>query len=371
IDKRKQCPSAEFVELFLASTWPDLDSITITDQCKPLFTSEQYYQILQASSSPSLSVPFITTTAAATTVPAGATLLPCERRLYQRNRRSMRRLDVKTAEGILPSTFELLRNLHFETIQKIDLIYCEGNTSQWSIQILTSCPGLESFRAKGIKAQDILQASQQRPWACRGLRELTVFIDMGFQNNGPNRRFTPEELVQCRSIFRLLADLRELHTLDMLTSYAYACDPCNLNYHRDPHHPRHLLVPLPIRLKAGLDLMQNSTKLEKVWFWGGRQYLPKRELNWMVLNWKRLKNLAGGGRIRLGAPKSLEDKYIWAKPLQNWLNELGISTLGTRYEQYAENMSSPEKYEDCCGASDSDDEEGREREAESEAANAQ
>ncbi|KAF9205521.1 hypothetical protein BGZ49_003912 [Haplosporangium sp. Z 27] len=59
IDKRKSCPSAEFVELFLASTWPDLDSITITDQCKPLFSRDQYHQILQGFSNSSSDSPTV------------------------------------------------------------------------------------------------------------------------------------------------------------------------------------------------------------------------------------------------------------------------------------------------------------------------
>ena len=50
--------------------------------------------------------------------------------------------------------------------------------------------------------------------------------------------------------------------------------------------PKPYLAPLPLRLKAGLDLMAGSTKLKNVAFWGRKEAVHMKELEWMVQHWK-------------------------------------------------------------------------------------
>jgi hypothetical protein len=96
-------------------------------------------------------------------------------------------------------------------LEKLDLRRYNGNTSTAAIQVLSSCPNLKSFLAKGVHAQDILNTEEgNRPWVCHGLKELGIFIDMGFENNGSYRRFTDDELNQCQAIFRRLATFKQL-----------------------------------------------------------------------------------------------------------------------------------------------------------------
>ncbi|KAG0206220.1 hypothetical protein BGX31_002823, partial [Mortierella sp. GBA43] len=165
-----------FCELLEEGTWPELDSILVIANLK----HEMYERLLRSIKRPL-------------------------RQLSAYNRET-------TAE-----TFELYRP-HFGTLEKLDLRWYNGNTSTAAIQVLSSCPNLKSFLAKGVHAQDILNTEEgNRPWVCHGLKELGIFIDMGFENNGSYRRFTDDELNQCQAIFRRLATFKQLRSLDMLS----------------------------------------------------------------------------------------------------------------------------------------------------------
>ncbi|KAF9367852.1 hypothetical protein BGX21_007022, partial [Mortierella sp. AD011] len=114
---------SDFKKLFLASTWKDLDSISIIGELG-VHTDESYRQMLQASKKP------------------------------------IRRFEVYIP-GIQQETFNVLRTRHFATLETFNCKNSPMNTSPWVIELLTSCPGLQRLHAKIVYARDIVAA---KPW---------------------------------------------------------------------------------------------------------------------------------------------------------------------------------------------------------------
>ncbi|KAF9925318.1 hypothetical protein BGZ65_007818 [Modicella reniformis] len=307
--------SVEFCKRFIASTWPDLSAVSINGYLSEM-TTEFYIQVIKSVKQP------------------------------------LRQFDLKRMSPT--PIYDILKTQHFKSLEAIDLRLCQGDKSDWVLEILNSCPTLQRFQAKILRAQDFLKA--KKPWVCRQLQELVVFIDMGFPDNGPNRKLTEEELEQCRMVFRQLAILKELRVLDTLTTYNAAYNITHEDYHRT-NHLRFSLVALPMRLNAGLDLLVGFTKLEEVSFWGGKHVVHKKELLWMIKHWKWLKTLTGGWRVLTGTVKLVQDKYFWDGRLRTWLSEQGIQTTGSRYEQYRENELDSANCGDCCLPQDEEPEE--------------
>ncbi|KAG0226495.1 hypothetical protein B0O80DRAFT_247339 [Mortierella sp. GBAus27b] len=305
-----------FTRYLSDSTWPVLDSITIGG-CHFGITDAEYRRMLQAS------------------------------------KRPLRRLEL-TRASMGPETYDVLRTGHFSVLETIDLLNCTEETSQWTVQVLTSCPGLRRIKAKFLKAKDVLQSN--KPWVCHGLQEFELFIDMGFSDRGPYRRLTEEELGQCRAIFTHLAGLKELRVLEMLSTYPFASWVSNVFIGNKSSLRTHL-VSLPFRLQAGLGLLAGLTKLQKVGFWSGRHETPMKELQWMVQHWTRLEYLASGCVVLTTGPAHLipVNECAWSGQQTQWLQERMISTSGSRYQIYEEWDEELGEYEDCCGMSESEE----------------
>ncbi|KAK3810066.1 MAG: quinon protein alcohol dehydrogenase-like superfamily [Benniella sp.] len=301
----RPCIAQSFLHLMEAGTWPDLNTIIVYGGRPPL-ASATYTRMVRAV------------------------------------RRSLRQLTFDSP-SIEEDTFQAFRTLHFSTLEELDLMRCSGSTDAWAVQVLTSCPRLRWFRAKGINAQDLLSPGEgSRPWICHGLEELYISIDMGFKDNGANRQMTDEELGQCRAVFRKLASLKELRVLDTRTTQI----PTRPEY---PYRLQHPSVPLPIRLKAGLDELKTLTRLETFHFWCGRHVIYRKEIEWMVDHWKRLRAVAGGWMVPVDS--TLRSKFTLIQEMGPWLKKRGVTTIGRFYEDDLDWEAVSHDFEDCCGES--------------------
>ncbi|KAG0226496.1 hypothetical protein B0O80DRAFT_469615 [Mortierella sp. GBAus27b] len=303
-----EIPIQAFIQCLSDSTWPVLDSIWIMDYNYTV-TDVEYRQVLQAS------------------------------------KQALRRSEIIRA-SMGPETYDVLRTGHFSVLETIDLLNCTEETSQWTVQVLTSCPGLRKIKAKFLKAKDVLQSN--KPWVCHGLQEFELFIDMGFSDGGQYRRLTEEELRQCRAIFMHLAGLKELRVLEMLSTHPSKLWTSDLSVGNKSLW-RTQLMSLPFRFKAGLGLLAGLTKLETLGIWSGRHEMPMKELRWMVQHWPRLKYFASGCIVLATGPFQLLDECAWSGPQTQWLQKQMISTLGSRYQIFKEWDEELGEYEDCCG----------------------
>lgn len=287
---RYSFPIVMFTKLFKDSTWPELDYIVIR-QYPGVVLDEKY------------------------------------RYLLQEFKRPLRRLDIKL-NMMETTTFQLIRTHHFATLESIDLTHGSRDTSDWTIQALTSCPGLRKLKSVVIHVQDMLESDL--PWVCHGLQKLDVFMDMGFPNKEPTRRFTEKELEQCRRVYKRLAGLKELRVMDFLAGYMETCSKGNIPYNNPYVSP----ISLPLRLDGGLDLLAHCTKIERLRFWGGSEPVDQLELNWMTDHWKELNLLCGAWALPSGTGYDVYDKYFWEGNVKEWLNERGIRTDGSFYAEY-------------------------------------
>ncbi|KAF9355216.1 hypothetical protein BGX26_006834 [Mortierella sp. AD094] len=292
-----------FCDLYAASTWPDLDWIVVLTFLK----DEDLVKLLQAAKKP------------------------------------FRRLDFGYSK-MQPETFELFRQSHFSTIQRINLLNFKRLKRNWVVQVLASCPSLECFRADEIGTREILESE---PWVCKRLRVFRVFIYVDISDSGYNRKFTREELQQFRAVYRRLAFLKELKELDMLPTYTRAMMAAQAE--------GHTLVPLPLCLKAGLGQLSELTKLEKISFWSGKQATFKEELVWMVDCWKRLKNFTGAWYVRPNATMDSQDRFATSDKLKMWMREQRIDISSCRYIPYIIESPDDTPCDDMCGPSDGDD----------------
>ncbi|KAF9199259.1 hypothetical protein BGZ49_010653 [Haplosporangium sp. Z 27] len=292
---------SEFCDLYAASAWPELDWIVIERS----LADDSLSRILQAAKKP------------------------------------FRRLDFSFS-NIQPSTFQLLRERHFSTIRKISLMNHSRHKRRWAIDVLTSCPLLEIFKVDDVTAQEI---SESGPWICKGLKKLVAFIDMGFKDNANNRRLTPEELEQCHEVYSRLAWLKELQVLDMLNSYIGA----NIA----AREQMRTLVPLPVRLKAGLGQLAGLIKIKDICFWNGRQAIHKKELVWMIDHWKRFKSITCGWQALPRHDAYQVFAYHPKGRLSEWLAAGGIEASRCLY--YNESQPDEQPCEDWCETSESED----------------
>ncbi|KAF9428209.1 hypothetical protein BGZ76_002020 [Entomortierella beljakovae] len=269
--------------------------------------------------------------------------------------------DLK-ASSIVDRYLELCTD-HFSTLQTIDLHDVmnrtfkrynskvpDMGTNSWTIQILTSCPVLEVLKSKVLTRDDIVSSGR---WVCRRLKKLSVYINMGVTTNGNHGRFTTGELQDCQYIYQKLADLEELQELDMrgqFGAYGYVNQANKVVY-------RCSLVPLPLRLKAGLGYLSRLSKLESLTFWGEFHPVPKKELMWMLDHWKRLRRILGSYRIAWRTAPLVKDRYLWEGELYHWLTSKGIHVSCHREEHLPRyKWISEVKYVDRCGLSDDEEE---------------
>ncbi|KAG0228284.1 hypothetical protein BGX31_006633 [Mortierella sp. GBA43] len=123
-----------FLELMVARTWPDLDSLVM----RWLYVPEDDI----------------------------AKIIPSIQRII--------RLEFGLPTTLGPSSLDLLQ-LHFPTLRKVNFKsqYGPHHCCPIAITVLTSCPTLEAFCSSRIYGTSIVEG---KPWVCLGLKDLDVEI---------------------------------------------------------------------------------------------------------------------------------------------------------------------------------------------------
>jgi len=245
-------PLKEFARYLAAMTWPELDSITIKGWNE--VSDKEYAVILQAAQRP------------------------------------LKVLDLNL-RCLGADSFTLLRQSHFKTLTKVNLLQAKNSTSDpsnspedsvsgWVQEVLESCPSLERIVARIITAQDIMNG---QPWVCLRLEEFKVMIDMEFKGRalerGPKRpKYTEDEENQCRAIYGQLGRLTQLRSLNM---HYWSWSP-----------DRNTIFPLPLELRVGLGQLCRLKDIERIDYYGS-QDMRMVDLEWMLQHWPHLQLLHG------------------------------------------------------------------------------
>ncbi|KAF8974809.1 hypothetical protein BGZ46_009715 [Entomortierella lignicola] len=163
-----------------------------------------------------------------------------------------------------PLAFQAL-SLHFPTLTKLVIATCNDVTSIMVRDILCSCPCLEHFQAKTVKAKDIVEGGD---WACNSLRVLFVHIE-----------FSESEQSLQPKIFQRLSSLVLL---------------CSLSIGLDNYRSGETLsYGLDIRLSKGLQLLSTLKQLRYLNVKGTIQSVGENDAKWISENLKSLKQFYG------------------------------------------------------------------------------
>ncbi|KAG0317370.1 hypothetical protein BGZ97_005488 [Linnemannia gamsii] len=332
-DRHRLFPTQQFIDAFedtpdSPTTWPHLDSITIRGHSNWI-SGENLLQILTSARQP------------------------------------LRRLDTMY-HAIQPVSFEMLRTRHFATIQTIDLANTAPNlASKWIIVVLEICSSLERIKANVVTGRDIIKS---KPWACQGLQEWIMAIDMDFDGlsieqdpttatdtatagsepnptstdlpdslfpptiNVPTCRLTKQERQACRAVYKRFSTLTRLREFDVLT-----CQYTSISgtpRHMSNSNPTSRIISLPLRLDFGLHYLSNLTQLETFCFWNGCTQVRHKEVEWILEHWKGLKRLRGGFSIPRHKYQMAYLEHSWLAVFKPILDKHGVSTEGSKYQRY-------------------------------------
>ncbi|KAF9993026.1 hypothetical protein BGZ79_002373 [Entomortierella chlamydospora] len=197
--------------------------------------------------------------------------------------RTLEKLDVSTTKfGGL--AFNALKN-HFLTLQVLNILNCPNLTSANILEILVSCPHLQSLSAERIYAQ-YLDPNQE--WPCRKtLQSLSIEFELA-QEPSPGESSvttamgkTPRELNE--TVFACLGQLRELKHLTI--GYPEYFD---FRRTRTP-----AVLRLGIQLSKGLKKLAGLKRLNHFSMGALTGSLGAKEVGWMMNNWPNLVVLEG------------------------------------------------------------------------------
>ncbi|KAF9283258.1 hypothetical protein BGZ68_005473 [Mortierella alpina] len=212
-------------------------------------------------------------------------------------------------------TFNIMKERHFSTLQEIDLTHF---AKEALIQdVLATCPSLEVV--SGIRLCATTVMGDKRPWACLGLKEFRMSLEISKKPPAdPPESIQEQRQEESRALCTQLGRLRHLRSLSLV-----------------PSQSRAALVdkePFPLRLEMGLDLLAGQTQLEVINFSRG-QDMDRNDILWMIEHLTSLRMISGG---RLNSKKveskAFKDKFLWDFELAKILNSHGIETPSTIYD---------------------------------------
>ncbi|KAG0229172.1 hypothetical protein BGX31_006300 [Mortierella sp. GBA43] len=133
--------------------------------------------------------------------------------------------------------------------------------SEFTIEVLKSCPQLESLKARAIPADYLVDNA---PWAC----EITLrTLKVGFKiKPGPDGDVSQQEAIMER-----LSMLVNLERLDMSNNWNWR----------------------PTQLSHGLKKLATLTELQELVFPKECQLLSLDDVEWIIEHWRNIKSIQG------------------------------------------------------------------------------
>jgi hypothetical protein len=181
---------------------------------------------------------------------------------------------------------------HFPWLRRLNIVLNITETSEFIVEVLRSCPQLESLKADSISGDYFLDDA---PWACeRSLKTLEICFEISPTPWDKDR--------QQSAIVKRLMRLSSLERLDLT-------DP-QTRTHGGPSG-------LEFRLERGLEQLATLTRLKEIVFYPKIEQLAMEDVEWMIKHWKNLKSVKG--------KLSLKDVSESLR-LANKFSEAGIDT---------------------------------------------
>ncbi|KAK3810294.1 MAG: hypothetical protein J3Q66DRAFT_352708 [Benniella sp.] len=175
--------------------------------------------------------------------------------------------DLKTLEIIgceVGLSFLAALRPHFPSLRSLDISDANALTPTITSHILASCSDLESLVVGHCMSQDIIDGP---PWICENsLKELTAAFMFPLGDAAVHHQ---------RQVLQRISRLTNLKKVTL--SQAYDIDACYLD----------------LRLENGLELLATWKNLEKLSFYAGFHHVSARDVEWMIDNWKNLKEVDG------------------------------------------------------------------------------
>ncbi|KAF9358947.1 hypothetical protein BGX26_000553 [Mortierella sp. AD094] len=167
-----------------------------------------------------------------------------------------------------PWSFEALE-LHFHTLQELDLTDCRNVKSKEIASILRSCPLLIYFKAGTLSSLDV---EDYDPWACAN-RLLTLHLYIEVEESEVERA--------SRRVFNCLSALTSLQELNIA------------GRGRNKRSSLQKAKPLQLRLDCGLAYLSKLWHMKKFYFGERGQEMTMDEGKWIKEHWRMLQSIQG------------------------------------------------------------------------------
>ncbi|KAF8940694.1 hypothetical protein EDD21DRAFT_199200 [Dissophora ornata] len=177
--------------------------------------------------------------------------------------------------------------LHYQTLQELNLTQCHQVKSADIMKLLRSCPLLTMFKAETLTSSNV---DENERWACaERLRELVLYFEL----DGHDPRSESQRVFEC------LSNLTALRRLN-ISKY-------NTQMSRQQTSSS---VPLQLRLDHGMGQLSTLKHLEAIYFNMTDQTMTMNEGMWMKRNWRCLSLVRGRFSLSPHVNMQLEQLFM-------------------------------------------------------------